>query len=41
MRYYPVWGLFINEFEVVDEPNYYEMQNDIEDYQGANEDPFY
>lgn len=41
MKYYPVWGLFINEFEVIDEPNYYEMQNDIEDYQGANEDPFY
>ena len=37
-RYYPVWGLFIEDFEIVDEPNYYEMQNEIEDYQniGAN-----
>lgn len=37
-KYYPVWGLFINDFEIVNEPNYYEMQNTIEDYQniGAN-----
>ena len=40
-RYYPVWGLFISDFEIIDEPNYYEMQNEIEDYQSlgeANED---
>lgn len=37
-RYYPVWGIFIEDFEIVDEPNYYEMQNEIENYQnvGAN-----
>lgn len=37
-KYYPVWGLFINEFEIIDEPNYYEMQNEVENYQnvGAN-----
>lgn len=36
-RFTPVWGLFINDFEIVDEPNYYEMQNEFEDYQSSDE----
>lgn len=34
-KYYPVWGLFINDFEILDEPNYYEMQNEVENYQNV------
>lgn len=36
-KYYPVWGLFINDFEIIDEPNYYEMQDEIENYQNYGE----
>jgi hypothetical protein len=47
-KYYPMWGLFINEFEICEEPNYFEEeQNNIDTYQGNNEtddvivDPFF
>ena len=43
-RFNPIWGIYINDFEIIDEPNYYEMQNELEDYQSSdeiNETPFY
>ena len=31
---HPIWGLFISEFDVIDEPNYFQdKQSDIEEYQ--------
>ncbi len=38
-KYYPIWGLFINEFEICEEPNYLEQQQaNIDTYQGNNDD---
>ena len=37
-KYHPIWSLFITEFEIVDEPSYYEEQTDIENYQGLVDD---
>jgi hypothetical protein len=36
-KYHPIWGIFITEFEVIEEPNYYEEQDNIESYQGLSE----
>ena len=36
-KYQPIWGLFINDFETIDTPNYIEQQDNLEDYQGIND----
>lgn len=32
-KYSTIWGIFVKEFEIVEEPNYYQEQDDIETYQ--------
>ena len=37
-KYHPIWGIFINEFEVIEEPNYFEEEDKIEGWQGLSDD---